>query len=1156
MIKTVWGLLGTLVLTTAAHAVPIVIQVNGPDDKPVANAEVRAARLPDADLIETFFVLKKPQYETARTDDKGIARFDWPEPKTSMIPGEAGKYMGTATVWAPTLGAANTILRPGDNTIKLAAVGFARGTVRDAKGAPVAGVKVRALGAFEMPNNRSFAGISGLAVPEDEAAFIATSDEQGNWQIGNLPLGARARVQLEGDAYAADTAFAPIVPAAAPVVADASVAGATTGISQNGELRIAPAATITGRVLNPAGEPVKDVMVWARPVADEMLDYQSPHTALSDEKGEYQLTRLSAGAYKVALRTPSALSLVADNSAPVIVNVESGQSATVPEQKLIEGSTITVQVSDAKTRQPVSDVSALVLSADGRNFEIPANGNSDAMGNITLHVAPGSYRVQLMRTPENYVLDNQPGETVKIAQGETKNVAVKLEVGVLATGRLADEKGFRVPGTTFSLISEKAAAWNGAGILSDAKGEWKTRKLSPGRYKVSLNQSELWELVGPKTLEIPGKDAIEIKVKPITQTQLSGRVVDSEGKGVAGVAVQARITIQTDDYQTNVERQTVSDEKGDYTLPQFPASAKTVVISPTRAGYALQKAPEIKNENKVWNSTDTVMQALSSHLGGTVVNAQNEAQKGVQVLVPRFNSVAVSDAVGAWKFDAIAPGETEIVAVGAAGGGTQTVTAGRDDVQLKLQPLTPAAPRDIDGAIAVLDDAWQTSNGRKYYSRESLPATVAPYDADAALAMARGGDAKASDASILQIVQSLAKTDSERAREWAPQVLAAMEKPENKLSANLMLAKALADAHPDEAKTYLQASSALYDDLKDNFQKHAEVAKIAVLKAKLKEPDAPLWFERTLELASEYRDYSLMAWRVAEVSADWATQVIEAAIKVAPDLEKYGQSPSSTAAAAIRRLATWDIDAAQQMLDKYSSLKGRYDSDYEMDRARATILIERFKTNNDVEAALKSARELNSSKIRTLSQIADLAPPERRAEILREALKLARANSYQQSQAIRIAWQLLPYDRDFAQQTLDEIRLAFNDYNADRDRYSRSNNIGWWAYAYRSIDATQSRWLVEREWARVNNDLTRAPNDNWQRARDLQSLVLAMATVDMPRAQQMTFSLPIDEDGGAPFASAQVLARWMLASQEERQTRPFDNWYDNYSEDGLYANMW
>ena len=448
-----------------------------------------------------------------------------------------------------------------------------------------------------------------------------------------------------------------------------------------------------------------------------------------------------------------------------------------------------------------------------------------------------------------------------------------------------------------------------------------------------------------------------------------------------------------------------------------------------------------------------------------------------------------------------------------------------------------------------------TSNGSKYYARESLPATLAPFDPDAALALARGGDEKAPDDAILQIVQSLTRADSERAREWAPQVLASIEEASVKLSADIAMARALVETHADEAQAYFAKAAALSEGGKQR----DTISQMAVLSAQLKLPDAPKWFERTLEVANDpadrYRDYSFFAWRVGAVSADWAAQIVDAAIKAAPDQAEYVQGSDSAASAAIRSVAAWDLPKARQLLEKYGALKGRYNSDYYLDLARAAILVETLRQNHDVDAALKSARELNSAKIPTLSRIATLVPIERRADILREALKLARINSYQNTAAIRLAWQLLPLDGELAQKTLDEIRLTLDDAAPEGDPYSHSTDIAWWAFAYRTIDSAQSRWLVEREWARVNTVAT-TPNDQYQRARAQQNLVSAMATLDVARAQQMIFALPVDEEGGAPFASAQVLARWMLASQEERQTRAFDDWEKNNPEEGLYDAGW
>ena len=625
---------------------------------------------------------------------------------------------------------------------------------------------------------------------------------------------------------------------------------------------------------------------------------------------------------------------------------------------------------------------------------------------------------------------------------------------------------------------------------------------------------------------------------------------------MAGVAIKAKITTQVDNSQSEIDRQSVTDAQGQYTLPSFPTTAVSIVLKPTRAGYTVEKAPEIKNENNVWSTTDVVLQALSSHLGGTVVDAQNVPQQGVQVLAARLGSVAVSDEKGAWKFDALAPGEIEIVAVGAAGAVAHTVSAGRDDVSLKLQPFVPAKPSDIAGASAVLDDAWQTSQSRKYYSRAYLPATLAPYDPDAALALARRGDNVFSEITLLKIVELSARSDAQRAHQWVPQVLAGLKNPD-KLSVELTMARALIATNPDAAHQYLLDSKALYETLDNESEKRDAVSWLAVLSAQLELPDAPLWFERSLALAAKNgkrSDYRLLAWRLGAVNVAWATQAVEAASKVVPEPGEYSPDPEAVASAAIRSVAKWDLPKAQKLLAKYRTLSDD-NGDREIDRARSALIIETLRKNHDVDAALTGARELNDSKMRTLSKISALARVERRGEILREALALARTESTRHKNAIRLAWQLLPYDRAFAKKTLDEIRLLFDEYDPARDRYARPDDIAWWAFAYRDIDAVQARWILEREWARVFW-LEHSPENDFYRIHQTQNLILAMATIDLPRAQQLIFSLPIDEEGGAPFGAAQVLARWMLASEDERQTRAFDEWGDAELEDGLYAEAW
>ena len=519
--KIVWGLFGTLVLTTAAEAVPIVIQVNGPDDLPVAGAEVRAAHYGDVDPFAPIYQTTKPIYETARTDAKGVARFDWDVTKARFVAGATSQFMGTATVWTPKLGVFNLIVRSGENVAKLGAAGVARGIVRDEKGAPVAGAQVRVMIVSGPLNGGALPGSGGLALPEEETAFTATSDGEGHWEIGGLTLGGRARVQLEGAAYAGAMAIAPIVaPDAPPVIGMDKPKNGT--ISQNGELRALPAATLTGRIVKPDGTPSEGVMVWARPLDNATTGYYNRVFTTTDARGEYSLKRLPPGSYKVTPRTPAALSLVADNGTAPTVKVASGQTQKVPEQKLIAGGSIVVQVTDAKTGKSLANVGAIMQATDGTGMEIPLTARGDDKGRIQIYLAPGNYRVRLWQPPEGYTQLDKQQDVAKVVAGETQNLALKLQPGVLAQGRLVDENGKIVPNIYFALSAAKQEMWGGVPVLADEKGIWKTQSFPPGDYKVSLNQSEKWELVGPKTFTIPTTTPVEIKIKPLAANRAGG----------------------------------------------------------------------------------------------------------------------------------------------------------------------------------------------------------------------------------------------------------------------------------------------------------------------------------------------------------------------------------------------------------------------------------------------------------------------------------------------------------------------------------------------------------------------------------------------------------------------------------------------------------
>ena len=313
------------------------------------------------------------------------------------------------------------------------------------------------------------------------------------------------------------------------------------------------------------------------------------------------------------------------------------------------------------------------------NGRFPLSSATGPDGKLTLHLAPAQYNVRI--SSEGYVrpritLDRDGGaEPISVVTGETQKVNQKLERGLSAGGRVVDEAGKPVPDVTLSLSAKRDGddMFNTIVAESNAAGEWQANTFLEAQYQINalLGGYTLkpdWEVVSPKNFAVPARGGpITIVLRPVAKTSLSGRVVDTEGAGVVNAHVVAKIANDSQLLSDNVEREAFSDAQGNYTLPAFPATAQHIALSVERAGYIPSKLPQAQNDTTQWSSSDAVLQALSSHVGGRIVNADNQAQKGVQVLAPRFDRVAVSDAVGAWQIDNIAPGEAEVVAVGEAG---------------------------------------------------------------------------------------------------------------------------------------------------------------------------------------------------------------------------------------------------------------------------------------------------------------------------------------------------------------------------------------------------------------------------------------------------------------------------------------------------------
>jgi hypothetical protein len=1183
------------IVGSVAWAVPVRVQVLGPDGKPVPGAQVRV-RAWKGDVFGT--AESRPEdVLKAQTDAQGNASFDLPEVEQgASTRAWRAASLGLATAWAPGLAVNSNALQPGANSIALEAGGVARGVVVDAQAKPVEGALVSLFGVVSEKLSARFGGLGALGSGDgglQEEAFHTRTGADGRWTLGHAPLGGVALVHLGGDKFARSSTSSPVfaqnddwfwdtlststLRAAVSLGAtdgDARSFNGHSGRSENGVLVARPAATISGRLLDPAGAPIAGAMVFAAPIT-RGYGARASSSAKTDAAGAWKLERLNAGEFTVSATLPDAPRATVPALSPRLkVSIKEDETAPPLELKMNGGDKvgeIAIRVVDAATGKGIAGARAYVDSEKRGDFVFSPTPPTDAEGSTSAFVMPGRHRMILFDVPEGYV---HPGTTeeeskVEVAGGATKPFEWKLKRGLAGGGRIVDEAGNLVPGVGVWFREDKKG-WNSSqnSTFSDARGRWKSSSFEPGTWKVNVSNlsGDEYKIVRPKTIEFPRTGDFDIVVAPIARRLVTGRIVDDKGAPVAGARVAAKITSQQDGMGNQSERTAFSGRDGQWRIANVPESASTITLEVVRAGFATTKAPTATKEKNQpeWAVSEAVLKPRDARLAGRILNAAKEPVGGAQVLASPADASARADSEGRFSFDEMPEGEVELVAVAPGGAAAASVRAPGADVSLSLKAPSVAKPKDVEGARAVLEEAWGTSRGSQYYRRDSLAGTLALHDPDEALLLARGADKEAPDGVVLEIVRLLARRDPESAAAWAEGQVPGIQDSNQRLQVLLVLADSLAEKNPDEAKPWLRQAKAVHEGVKEAWQKRNATPKIALLSARLQEADADKWFAAAMKEAGERTEgmhsYGILAWEFATLRPAWAAEAIEAAVKVEPQQPDYASPAGAVAAQAIRRLARTDAAGAKALLAKYATLKSdRHGADWEMSQARAAVLGARARAGEDVDALIKEADAMNwQPRVRALTQVADNGPTARRVEILKVALQVSEENGrHTINETLQILRRLLPLDREAARAGLEKLRA---DLEAPRDpsdehRRLRASDVAAWAWMYRTFDAASARWMLEREWAR-GLALPTTDEDEWNRWGQMTSLVYAMAPLDIERALSWAGRLPIAGHNASGFVTQRALARWMLASEEERTASTLESWGRDDEEDERYSNDW
>ena len=306
-------------------------------------------------------------------------------------------------------------------------------------------------------------------------------------------------------------------------------------------LKLDPAAEISGKVSDQAGQPVAGASVQVTPprAIDQVEDFSG---AWVGPDGRFRLTGLKPGsAYKLTARRKSfEKTTVPARTAPV------GQPPPPPVQIVLgTGKTAFGRVVDAAGR-PAAEVK-IVLFQQTYLDQQEATTNKEGRFEIR-HLSPGTYMLTAYH-PERTGLEMLAVE-IPPAPPSVDLGDLKLPADGAIEGRVTDSRGKPVEGAEVDITAANELGFGGSLNLSG--GDWEGQ---PGLRSVRTGPDGSFRAPGLKIgesfdvrarhpdhaeatvagVEVPTREPVRIELK--SGHRLTGRVVDTQGEPVAGASL-------------------------------------------------------------------------------------------------------------------------------------------------------------------------------------------------------------------------------------------------------------------------------------------------------------------------------------------------------------------------------------------------------------------------------------------------------------------------------------------------------------------------------------------------------------------------------------------------------------------------------------------